>query len=326
MFWSAQPIDHGPPGVAADLVLPRAGYHRRAGRDRAGHGPVELQRRGVRADPLSFASSPGRPCSPPSACRAGPGRADAGAGMEGTGVAAAGGRRRHPRAGLQPAGRRGQRQPELDRGGRPDRPAGRGRQAGAGGLGRVRAGTQAGAAAPGPARARAGGAGGARPARARPGRPRPRHRAGADGPDRGPALRRGRADARLRRQWGVRRGRRRHAGRGQPEPDAADHRLAGRRRTARTTTGCAGRRCTPSGRWPRAAGGGSDWARAGRSGPGCRRRTTTSSSPSSARSSAWSGRWPCWGCSRCSPWACCGWCSAATTCSSRSRLAACSPG
>ncbi len=42
-----------------------------------------------------------------------------------------------------------------------------------------------------------------------------------------------------------------------------------------------------------AAGGGSAWGRAGRSGAGCPRRTTTSSSRSSARSSGWSARSPC---------------------------------
>ena len=53
-----------------------------------------------------------------------------------------------------------------------------------------------------------------------------------------------------------------------------------------TSTGPTTRRTPACGRSPPAAGGGSDWAVAGRSGAGCRWRTRTSSSPSSARSSA----------------------------------------
>ena len=50
--------------------------------------------------------------------------------------------------------------------------------------------------------------------------------------------------------------------------------------------------------WPTAAGGASASARAGRSGSGCPRRTTTSSSRSSVRSSGCPARSWCWACSR----------------------------
>ena len=67
------------------------------------------------------------------------------------------------------------------------------------------------------------------------------------------------------------------------------------------------------GRWPPAAGGGSAWGTAGRSGHGCPRPTTTSSSRSSARSWACSARSPSSRSSRCSPSGCSGSCWPPTT-------------
>ena len=148
-------------------------------------------------------------------------------------------------------------------------------------------------------RCRAGAAGRRCSAGARPRRPRPRDRAGPHGPRRCAHVHRGRAAAALRR-GAVSGARGLRPGREQRRTGWTGSRTGAGRRATRRGTGW--QPCTRSGRWPPAAGGASAWGRAGRSGRGCPRPTTTSSSRSSARSSGSSARSPCSRCSRCSPY------------------------
>ena len=143
---------------------------------------------------------------------------------------------------------------------------------------------QAAAARTDRARRGAGRAGRGAPARPRARRARPRHRTRADGARRGADVRRRGAAAGVRRRALARRRRGLRAGHDQRQPDGRASRLAAdrRHRPARARLAAPAR---ARGRWRPAAGGGSAWGRAGRSGPGCPRRTTTSSSRSSARSS-----------------------------------------
>ena len=103
----------------------------------------------------------------------------------------------------------------------------------------------------------------------------------------------------------------------QRQPDGPHLDLARRRqrRPRRRRLPAAATASTPS---PTAAGGASASAPAGRSGSGCPRRTTTSSSRSSARSSACPARSWCSACSRRSRWPATGSSRAPTTSSSAS--------